>query len=174
MGESSALALYAILQMANRNRGGKYVVMVADGIQKYKKNLTVEQKQERVQVSQQEAASHINDYDKIIWVHTQFTPKEEGIELIAKTLGVSKDKISVTTARDVEKLLTTQQVPEGMNHALGAGKSLLVCMAGNTSLMAVRALANKGIKTESLTGGISGLSQGKGKQIAELVKVATE
>ncbi|MEX2348771.1 MAG: cysteine synthase, partial [Nitrosopumilaceae archaeon] len=54
------------------------------------------------------------------------------------------------------------------------GKSLLVCMAGNTSLMAVRVLAGKGIVTESLTDGISALSQEKGKQIAQLVRLATE
>ena len=40
--------------------------------------------------------------------------------------------------------------------------------------MAVRALASSGITTESLTGGISALSQGKGKQISELIQIATE
>ncbi len=47
-------------------------------------------------------------------------------------------------------------------------------MAGNTSLMAVKVLAGKGVATESLIGGISALSQGKNKQIAELVQMATE
>jgi rhodanese-related sulfurtransferase len=47
-------------------------------------------------------------------------------------------------------------------------------MAGNTSLMAVKVLANKGITTESLNGGISSLSQGKGKQLPELIRVAAE
>ena len=178
MGESSALALYAVMQMANFGGfGGKFVVIVADGIQKYKKNLEViGKKQNRIQVSLQEAVSNINDYDKIIWVHTQYTPREEGIEMIAKSLGVDKNKISVPKARDVEWLLEKQQIPEELNKALEGshGKSLLVCMAGNTSLMAVRVLADKGIVTESLTGGISALSQGKGKQISELIRVATE
>ncbi len=93
--------------------------------------------------------------------------------MIAKSLGVDKSKIIIPKAKDVEKLLTTQQVPEDLKE-LGSGKSLLVCMAGNTSLMAVRALATKGITTESLTGGISALSQGKGKQISELIQIATE
>ena len=35
------------------------------------------------------------------------------------------------------------------------GKSLLICMAGNTSLMAAQVLASKGIVTESLNGGIT-------------------
>ena len=40
--------------------------------------------------------------------------------------------------------------------------------------MAVKILAGKGIVTESLTGGISELPQAKGKQIPDLIKVATE
>jgi cysteine synthase A len=175
IGESSALALYAVVQMVHTGGfGGKFVVIIADGIQKYKKNLEeMSKKHSRTQVSLQEAASSIGDYDKIIWVHTQYTPREDGIEMIAKSLGVDKSKIIITKAKDVEILLTTQQVPEDLKD-LGSGKSLLVCMAGNTSLMAVRALASKGITTESLTGGISALSQGKGKQISELIRIATE
>jgi cysteine synthase/rhodanese-related sulfurtransferase len=177
MGESSALALYAVMQMANFGGfGGKFVVIVADGIQKYKKNLeAMEKKQSRVEVSLQEAVSSVGDYDKVIWIHTQYTPREEGIEMIAKTLGVDKSKIFVPKARDVERLLSTQQIPDELNKALeGTHKSLLVCMAGYTSMNAVKVLANKGIATESLTGGIQALSQGKGKQIPELIKVATE
>lgn len=177
MGESSALALYAVMQMANfGGQGGKFVVIVADDIQKYKNNLaSAGKKQSRVQVSLQEAVSSVGEYDKVIWIHTQYTPRDEGIEMIAKTLGIDKSKIIVPKARDVEKLLTTQQIPEEMNKALeGSQKSLLVCMAGYTSLNAAKVLGDKGIATESLTGGISALSQGKGKQISELIRVATE
>lgn len=176
IGESSALALYAVMQMANFGNGGRFVVIVADGIQKYKKNLqAIGKKQNRIHVSMQEAVSNINDYDSVIWIHTQYTPREEGIEMIANTLGIDKSKISVPKARDVEKLLMTQQIPDEINKALSKkGKSLLVCMAGNTSLMAVKVLADKGIVTESLDGGISVLAQGKGKQIPELIKIATE
>jgi len=166
-----------VMQMANFGGGGKFVAIVADGIQKYKKNLeAIGKKQTRTQVSMQEAVSNINDYDKIIWIHTQFTPREEGIELIADSLGVDKSKISVPKARTVEQLLATQQIPEELSKALegSKGKSLLVCMAGNTSLMAVKVLAGKGIVTESLSGGISALSQGKGVQIPQLVRMATE
>ncbi|KKM83929.1 hypothetical protein LCGC14_1304440, partial [marine sediment metagenome] len=46
--------------------------------------------------------------------------------------------------------------------------------AGNTSLMAVKVLAGKGIVTESLKGGISELPQAKSKQPSEFIKVATE
>jgi rhodanese-related sulfurtransferase len=95
--------------------------------------------------------------------------------MIAKTLGVDKSKIFVPKARDVERLLATQQIPDEINKALeGTHKSLLVCMAGYTSLNAVKVLGSKGITTESLTGGISAISQGKGKQMGELIQVATE
>lgn len=177
IGESSALALYAVMQMANFGGfGGKFVVIVADGVQKYKKNLEpVVKKQDRIQVSLQEAVSSGSDYDKVIWIHTQYTPRDEGVEMIAKTLGIDKSKIFVPKARDVERLLATQQIPDEMNKALeGSRKSLLVCMAGYTSLNAAKVLGSKGISTESLTGGISALSQGKGKQISELIRVATE
>jgi len=177
IGESSALALYSVLQMANSGGGGKFVVIVADGIEKYKKNFEqIGKKQTRTQVSLQEAASSVGDYDRIIWVHTQYTPLEEGIEFIAKSLGVDKSKISVPKAKTVGELLTTQQIPEELSKDLqgSKGKSLLVCMAGNTSLMAAKVLASKGIVTESLTGGITELSQGKGKQLSELIRAATE
>ncbi len=177
IGESSALALYAVMQMANFGGGGKFVIIIADGIQKYKKNLeAMSKKQNRTQVSLQEAVSNVGDYDRVIWIHTQYTPRDEGIEIIAKSLGVDKSKISVPKARTVEQLLATQQIPEELSEALqgSKGKSLLVCMAGNTSLMAVKVLAGKGIVTESLNGGISELPQAKGRQIPELIKIATE
>ncbi len=177
IGESSALALYAVMQLVNFGGvGGKFVVIVADGIQKYKKNLEVMAKtQSRTQVSLDEAISSVNDYDKIIWVHPQYIPREEGIELLAKTLGVDKSKIIVPKAREVQRLLMAQQVPEDLKKTLeGSHKSLLVCMAGYTSLNAVKVFGDKGFATESLSGGISALSQAKGKQISELITVATE
>jgi len=177
IGESSALALYSVIQMANFGGGGKFVVIVADGIEKYKKNLEeMSKKQSRTQVSLQEAASNIDDYDKVIWIHTQYTPREEGMEVIAKSLGIDKSKISVPKARTADQLLATQQIPEELSKELEGpkGKTLLVCMAGNTSLMAVKVLASKGIVSESLSGGISELPQAKTKPIPELVKIATE
>ena len=177
IGESSALALYAVMQLANFGGGKKFVVIVADGIEKYKKNLeAMAKKQNRTQISLQEAVSNIGDYDKIIWIHTQYTPREEGIELIAKSLGVDKSKISVPKARTVGQLLATQQIPEELSKDLQGpkGKTLLVCMAGNTSLMAVNVLAGKGIMSESLIGGITALPEGKSRQLSELIRVATE
>jgi cysteine synthase len=177
IGESSALALYAVMQMANYGgAGGKFVVMVADGIEKYRKNLATTQKKGRLEVPLQEAVSNIGEYDRVVWIHTMYTPRKEGIEMMAKSLGVDESKIFVPKAREVEQLLTTQQIPKELDDALGKadGKTLLVCMMGNTSLMVAKVLAGKGRASESLTGGISALSQGKGKQISELVRMATE
>jgi cysteine synthase len=177
IGESSALALYAVMQMANfGSYGGKFVVIIADGVQKYRKNMATMDKQKRLKVNLQEAISNIRDYDRVIWIHTQYTPSKEGIELIANSLGVDESKISVPKARDVERLLTTQEIPKELDSALvgSDGKSLLVCMMGNTSLMVAQILAGKGITVESLNGGINALSQGKGKPISQLVGLATE
>ncbi len=177
VGESSALALYAVMQMANfGGYGGKFVVIIADGIQKYRKNMATIEKQNRLQVTLQEAVSNIGGYNRVLWIHTMYTPRKEGIELIANSLGCDESKISVPKAKDVERLLATQEIPKDLDKALGGadGKSLLVCMMGNTSLMVARVLAGKGITAESLTGGITALSQEKGKQISELVRLATE
>jgi len=176
IGESTALALYQVLIMANSNDGGKYVVIVADGIEKYRKNLEAMSKNQRIQVSLDEAVASVNDYDKIIWIHTQYTPREEGIELIAKSLGVDKSKISVPKASTVNQLLSTQQIPEELKKELqgSKGKSLLICMAGNTSLMATKVLAAKGIVTESLNGGITELPEVKNSDPSKFIKVATD
>lgn len=176
IGESSALALYSVMQMANFGNGGKFVVIIADGIKKYKKNLTVGKKETKLEVNLKEALSDIKSYNKVLWIHTMYAPQEKGIELIANSLGVDQSKIFVPKARDVELLLMTQEIPKEIDTALGGadGKTLLVCMMGNTSLMAAQVLAKKGIVAQSLTGGISTLSQDKGKPISELVRMATE
>ncbi len=177
IGESTALALFSVIQMASSGNHSKFVVIVADGIGKYKKNFEqISKNQIPITISLQDAASNADDYDKIIWVHTQYTPKEEGIEMIARSLGVDKTKISIPKARTINDLLSTQQIPEELNNELNGtkGKSLLVCMAGNTSLMTAQVLASKGIVTQSLTGGITNLPEGRGKNPGQFIKAATE
>ena len=103
MGESSALELYAALQMIYNN-GGKFVVMICDGIDKYRKNFEkIGNIVTPAQVSQEEVASKASEYDKVIWVHTQYTPREEGIEILAKSLGIDKSKIVVPNARTAQQ-----------------------------------------------------------------------
>ena len=176
IGESTALALYTILEMVSDGDKGKFVVVVADGIEKYRKNLEAMSINQRIQVSLEDAAFSAQDYDKIVWVHPQYIPKEEGIEIIAKSLGVDKEKIVIQKASTVNQLLSTQQIPEEFSKDLDSskGKSLLICMAGNTSLMTAQLLASKGIVTESLNGGITNLPDGQGKNPGEYIQIARE
>ena len=176
IGESTALALYSVLEMVSNGDKGKFIVVVADGIEKYRKNLESISSNKRIQVSLDEAVSSVQDYDRIVWVHTQYTPKEEGIEIIAKSLGVDKEKITILKASTADQLLSAQQIPEEFSKDRDEpkGKSLLICMAGNTSLMAAQVLASKGIVTESLNGGITNLPEGQGKNPGEYIKVAKE
>ena len=96
--------------------------------------------------------------------------------MIAKSLGVDKEKIAIPKASTINELLSTQQIPEELNKELNGskGKSLLICMAGNTSLMTAQVLASKGIVTESLNGGITNLPEGRGKNPGQFIKAATE
>ena len=176
IGESTALALYSVVEMLSNGDKGKFVVVVADGIEKYRKNLEAMSNNQRMQVSLDEASSSVQDYDKIIWVHTSYTPKEEGIEMIARSLGIDKEKIAIPKASTINQLLSTQQIPEELSKDLegSKGKSLLICMAGNTSLMTAQVLASKGIVTESLNGGITNLPEGQGKNPGQYIKAATE
>ena len=177
IGESTALELFAAMQMAKSGNYKKFIIIVADGIEKYRKNFEqISKKQLPINISLEEASSIVNDYDRIIWVHTQYTPKEAGIEMLAKSLGVDKSKISVPKARTINELLSTQKIPEELSKELNGskGKSLLVCMAGNTSLMTAQVLASKGIITQSLNGGITNLPEGRGRNPGEFIKAATE
>ena len=176
IGESTALALYSILEMVSDGDKGKFIVIVADGIEKYKKNLEAMFTEQRMQVSLDEAAASVSEYDRVIWVHPSYTPKEEGIEMIAKSLGIDKEKIAIPKASTINELLSTREIPEALGKDLDGskGKSLLICMAGNTSLMTAQVLASKGIVTESLNGGITNLPEGTGKNPGEFIKAATE
>ena len=123
IGESSALALYAVMQMANfgGEAGRKFVVIVADGIQKYRRSIEMmqETQNKRLEVPLQEAVSNIGNYNRVLWIHTMYTPRKEGIELIANSLGIDESKISVPKASDVERLLATQKIPNAPSSSLG-------------------------------------------------------
>src|SRR2546425_12348520 len=105
-----------------------------------------------------------------------FVPREEGIKLVADALGCDEDKVKGDTARDVQSLITTEKIPAGINALLPKAKSktLLVCMAGGTSLRVAEVLTTNGVGAQSLTGGIMNLSQTSSRQPEARVKVATE
>jgi cysteine synthase/rhodanese-related sulfurtransferase len=177
IGESSALALYACLQMLNYGVGDKFVVIVADGIEKYLPDLeTRVEEAKRYDVTFQEARSNLSDYGDIIWTHTMFAPKNEGIKLISSSLGCEENRVKVALARDVETVISSQELPQTMRGLLSRDKRkvLLVCMVGSTSLKVAKQLAKIGIDAESLTGGIMGISEASVKHPSEMVQLASE
>ncbi len=177
IGESGALALYSALQMINYGAGNNFVVMIADGLQKYLADLDVPvETSDPLEVNVQEANSKQPSYGEVLWTHAMFVPREEGIKLVADALGCDKDKVKIATARDVQALITTEKIPAGINALLPKDKSktLLVCMAGGTSLRVAEVLTKNGVGARSLTGGIMNLSQTSNRQPEDLVQVATE
>jgi len=177
IGESSALALYACLQMLNYGVGDRFVVMIADGIDKYRSTLgTVAQSPPPLEVTLPQASTSVADYGEVLWTHGMFVPKEDGIKLLASSLGCDVSKIKVARASDVQALISTEKIPDNIKRVLPPDdrKVLLVCMAGGTSLRVAQILAAKGIQGQSLTGGIMSLSENSKKQPSDLVQMARE
>ena len=177
IGESGALALYSALQMINYGAGNNFVVMIADGLQKYLADLEVPaDTSDPLEVNVEEANSNQPIYGEVLWTHAMFVPRDEGIKLVADSLGCDKDKVKVATARDVQALITTEKIPAGISALLPKDKSktLLVCMAGGTSLRVAEVLTKNGFGAQSLTGGIMNLSQTNNRQPDDLVQVAAE
>jgi cysteine synthase/rhodanese-related sulfurtransferase len=174
IGESSALALYAVLQMVNYGTWNRFVVVLADGIEKYKKSLEIKPPAgKRLEVTVQEAASNPANYVAVLWTHTAFTPREEGIKLIEQSIGRHTGEVKVVRSQDVERFLGTGEVPEAFGKLLPrSGRILLVCLAGGTSLRVAQLLSKKGTEAQSLTGGIIGLSSTTGRHPAQLVQPA--
>jgi cysteine synthase len=183
IGESSALALYAVLQMANFGIDGQFVVILADGANKYRRILeaaqTKEEQEEGLEVTLEGVKSRPGRFDDVVWTHMGYVPTPEGMKVIAASLGVPESSVRVAAPADIVKLITAQQVPptltavlDGRGSPSGKGRILLVCMSGNTSLRAAQALESKGIKSQSLSGGITSLAQASHKPLPTLVKPA--
>jgi cysteine synthase len=184
IGESSALALYAVLQMVNFGMEGKFVVILADGAKKYKRVfesvLDQEEQEEGLEVTLEGAKARPGRFDEVVWTHTGYVPSDEGVRLIASSLGRPESTVKVAAPGDVVKLITGRELPPGIAAVIDGGNSpgrgakrvLLVCMSGNTSLRAAQALKSKGIKSQSLTGGITKLAQVSHKPLPTLVKPA--
>jgi len=177
IGESSALALYACLQMLNYGVGDKFIVMLADGIDKYRSTLgSVAQSPPPLEVTLPQANSTVADYGEVLWTHGMFVPKEDGIKLLAFSLGCDESKIKVARASDVQMLVSTEKIPGNITNLLPKDnrKVLLVCMAGGTSLRVAQIFATNGVQGQSLTGGIMSLSESSKKQPSDLVQMARE
>lgn len=175
IGESGALALYACMELVNYGVGKQFVVMVADGASKYLSEVkAVARKGKRDQVRLEEAAASIGDYSGVIWAHNMFVPKEAGVKAIASSLGCDESLVKVANVRDVQAVLNGAEPSQEFERLLPKGDRplLVVCMAGNTSLMLAKVLERRGVAAESLVGGITGLPSARGKQPFDLVQIA--
>jgi cysteine synthase len=177
IGESGALALYSCLQMINYGAGSKFVVIIADGLQKYMTAHEIpEEAPGSLEATVEEASVNQSTYDQVLWTHAMFVPREAGVELVASSLHVDKNNVKIARAQDVQALITKEEIPAGIAELLPKGRSrtLLVCMAGGTSLRAAEILTKKGVGAQSLTGGIMNLAQSTNQSPDELVQVAKE
>jgi cysteine synthase A len=175
VGESGALALYAVMQLVNYGVARRFVVMVADGSSKYRSEVkAVARRGKRDQVRLDEAASAIKEYGCVIWAHNMFVPRPDGIRAIASSLGCSESEVKVADVKDVQAVLNGRDPSDGFEALLPKDDRpvLVVCMAGNTSLMLAKVLERKGVAAESLVGGITGLPASRGRQPFDLVQVA--
>jgi cysteine synthase A len=175
IGESGALALFACMQLINYGVGREFVVMVADGASKYTSEVkAVARRGKRDQVRLDEAASAIAEYGGVIWAHNMFVPNATGVEVIASSLGCVESAVKVADVKDVQAILNGRDPSEEFEKLLPKDDRpvLVVCMAGNTSLMLAKVLERRGVAAESLVGGITGLPASKGKQPFDLVQVA--
>ena len=175
VGESGALVLYACMQLVNYGVGKEFVVMVADGASKYTSEVgAVARRGKRDQVRLDEAASAIKDYAGVVWAHNMFVPRAEGITMIASSLGCDESEVRVADVRDVQAVLNGGNPSEEFERLLPRDDRpiLVVCIAGNTSLMLAKVLERRGVAAESLIGGITGLPESRGKQPFELVEIA--
>ena len=177
IGESSALALYSCIQMLNYGSESDFVVILADGIQKYLKSFETKLETESgLEVTVEQANASPQDFDSVIWTHSIFKPREEGLRLLASAIGMDTGRIKIAKAADTQAVVSTGKLPESLQSLLPktGGRVLLVCMAGNTSLRMAEILTNNGVQAQSLTGGIMGLPEAGKNQPDKLVQIATE
>jgi len=170
VGESSALALYATLQLVNYGAGSNFVVVIADGAEKYLGKPAATQG--RTEVSLEEARSNPAAFGAVIWTHGMFTPKDEGIKLLAASLGCDPSKIKVAGTKDVQALVNGGAIPKEFQELLpkNGENVLLVCMVGGTSLVTAKSLAGKGVGAQSLRGGIIPLATKAGVAPTQLLR----
>ena len=174
-GESGALTLYACMQLVNYGVGKELVAMVADGAAKYTSEVgAVARRGRRDQVRLDEAASSIAGYGRVVWAHNMFVPRLEGVRAIASSLGCDESMVKVAGVKDVQAVLNGGKPSGEFERLLPDDEKpiLVVCMAGNTSLMLAKVLERRGVAAESLIGGIMGLPVSKGRQPSDLVKIA--
>ncbi|MEM0117008.1 MAG: pyridoxal-phosphate dependent enzyme [Conexivisphaerales archaeon] len=174
IGESSALALYATLQMLNYGVSRKFIVMLPDGISKYSNNL-IEISEPKYEVTREDIIMNPQEYDTIIWAHTMFIPREQYLKHILSNLALQDKRILVLKSSDVRKILLTKEIPETLLRELnhGSKKSLVMCVAGSNSLSLAKLFNKKGAKANSLAGGLAGLLKYDNNLLSNVLEVST-
>ncbi len=180
LGESSGLALYAVIQMVNYGVQGRFVVILADGIEKYRRMLRQAEKDEtegKLEVTLQQARQYLDKYAAVVWTHPGYAPNDEGVRLLTASLsnGSETRPLEVMPAMDIARAVATRQLSPKLIQAVDKRPKsvLLVCMSGNTSLRMAQLLAEKGIKSQSLVDGITNLARENGKPLAALIRPAS-
>jgi len=73
-------------------------------------------------------------YSEVLWTHHMLAPKEEGIRVIAASLGCDESQIKVAKTQDVNRVIVKAELPDTLRRILPEkkGKLLLVCIVGGT------------------------------------------
>jgi len=173
IGESSALAIYATIQLINYGAGERFVVILADGFQKYVGSLGKPEAEESLEVTVQDARMNRAGFGGVVWTHPVFVPSEEGLQFLASSLGCDRSEIRIAEAGDVESLYLQREITEGLKGLFpkDGRKLLLVCMNGSTSHGLARLLSEQGVGAVSLKGGIGTLSANE-ERASELIQLA--
>ena len=173
IGESSALALFATLQLINRDSGGSFVVILADGMQKYREPEVAKEADKSLEVPAKEVSSNPEGIGKVLWVHPVFVPSERAIELLTASLGCSDSKIAVADTEDVVHFYTRREMTEGIRRFLpnDGRKLLLVCVNGGTSFEMAQSLTRQGVEAFSLSGGVASLLSTGPEDASSLVQL---
>ena len=173
IGESSAISLYATLQMINYGVGQKFIVILPDGIRKYSSNL-IEQQEEKYQVSKEDVLANPDAYDVIVWAHTMFVPKEQYLDQILSILSLQNKRVIVLKSSDVRRIILSKDIPESLlkeiNHS--DKRTLFICVAGSNSLNIAKLLNQRGNKVHSLSGGLAGLVKYDSEILSNMLEVS--
>jgi cysteine synthase/rhodanese-related sulfurtransferase len=173
VGESGALVLYECLELINYGAARSLVALIADGASKYAgaSNPAI---MSRVEVTLSEATAQKGFYAAVVWTHGGLIPKDSGVSAIASSFGLGVESVRVAKAREVQALLSGDEIPAVFALPDSNHKLLLICLAGGTSLMAARALAQRGIAAESLMGGITAVPAVRGRQLFDYLQPAKD
>src|SRR5579875_2391133 len=173
IGESSALALWGVVNLANFGIGDRFIVMLADDSSEYLDETGGLESLQRINISLDEASKAGTEFSQIIWTHPSYVPKPEALDLIASSLGVSQAKVRVLHPAEVREILYSGELDHSTfkEDEIKKGKMLLVCIGGGNSLRMAELLTKKGAKAFSLEGGLVSISNSKGVDPRVLLNV---